>query len=306
MAYTTIDKPTDYFDSVLYTGNGAANRDISGLDFQPDWVWIKDRANPGTTWHHVFDSSRGVNKPLNTNVDNAQGSVTTFPAFNSDGFRVNAGNLNTNTQTNVAWCWKANGGTTSSLSGGDIGITTTSQANTTAKFSINTYEGTGSQSAIGHGLGVAPDFIIIKNRDQDDSWFVWHQTLNNNQGLELDTNVAVVTSTAFMGNEAPTTTTIGVGTGSDTNADNENYVCYAFSEVQGFSKFGSYTGNGNADGPFIYTGFKPAWVMIKETGATGSWHMFDNKRKVKIISSFIIFFSISIKFHATANFALQN
>ena len=175
MAYTTIDKPTDYFEALLYTGDGSGNRDISGLDFQPDWVWIKDRANPGTTWHHVFDSTRGANKPLNSNVTNTEGSVTTFPAFNSDGFRVNAGNLNTDTQTNVAWCWKANGGTrTTNTESGD-NPAGGYQANTTAGFSIVDWTGTGGAGGLmAHGLGAVPHTIITKTRSHANAWAVYH------------------------------------------------------------------------------------------------------------------------------------
>jgi len=280
MAYTTIDDPSKYFQITLYTGNASSRSITNGgnSDMQPDWVWLKKRNEAQN--HTVYDSNRGVGKilfPDGTDAEASSPSVVT--AFDSDGFSLTADALgNDNSDSYVSFQWKANGGTTSSLSGGDIGITTTSQANTTALFSINTYTGTGSQSAIGHGLGVAPDFILIKNRDQADSWFAWHHNLNNNQGLELDTDVAVVTNNGFMGNEAPTSTTIGLGTGSDTNASSENYVAYAFAEVQGYSKFGSYTGNGNANGPFVYLGFKPAWLMIKPSTAQSSWFMLDNKR----------------------------
>ena len=283
MAFTTIDDPSKYFQITLYTGNASSRSITNGgnSDMQPDWVWLKKRNEAQN--HTVYDSNRGVGKilfPDGTDAEASSPSVVT--AFDSDGFSLTADALgNDNTDTYLSWQWKANGGTTSSLSGGDIGITTTSQANTTALFSINTYTGTGSQSAIGHGLGVKPDFILIKNRDQADSWFAWHNRLNNNQALELDTDVAVLTNNAYMGNEAPTTTTIGLGTGHDTNASSEKYVCYAFAEVQGYSKFGSYTGNSNANGPFQFLGFKPAWLMIKPSTAQSSWFIVDNKRDVE-------------------------
>jgi hypothetical protein len=270
MAYTAIDKPTDYFDSVLYTGNGAANRDISGLDFQPDWVWIKARSD--TTWHHLFDSTRGANKPLNSNVTNAEGSVSTFPAFNSDGFRVNAGNLNTDTQTNVAWCWKANGGTTSTNSDGTVN--TTMQLNSTAGFSIITWTGNGSSTGtVGHGLGAIPDCIIVKRRESTSNWSVAFPKFETSKLLALNLTSAFFTASGLSSYNS---STFVDGSGSSS----EDTVAYCFKNIQGYSKIGGYTGNGNADGPFIYTGFKPAMVILRNSSAGDNWIIKDNKRDI--------------------------
>lgn len=280
MAFTTIDDPSAHFQTVLWTGNGSTQSITfdGNSNLQPDFLWTKCRSD---TFDPIMrDTSRGIANRLLVHATDAEGGATGTTAFNSDGFSLDSTNtVNNNTDTYAAWGWKANGGTTSSLSGGDIGITTTSQVNSTAKFSINTYTGTGSQSAIGHGLGVKPDLIIIKNRDQADGWFVWHKFLNNNQGLALQSTDAAATNNGYMGNEAPTTTTIGVGTGSNTNASGEKYVCYAWANVQGYSSFGKYNSADQGNGPFIYTGFRPACVIIKAHEDAGTnWRIYDNKR----------------------------
>jgi hypothetical protein len=278
MAYTTIDKPTDYFEALLYTGDGSGNRDISGLDFQPDWVWIKDRANPGTTWHHVFDSSRGANNPLNTNVDNAQGSVTTFPAFNSDGFRVNAGNLNTDTQTNVAWCWKANGGTTTSGAGNDTIATSTHQASTTSGFSIVTYTGEEANKTVKHGLSTALDMLIVKNLSTAKDYRVWFKGFSGTERLELNNTEAKATTSTSWNGTVPGSSVFSLGDDTNTNTDGDNFIAYCFHSVKGFSSFGKYIGNGNNNGPFLYTGFKPALFFRKRTDGANNWNIWDNKR----------------------------
>ena len=282
MAYTTIDKPTDYFEALLYTGDGSGNRDISGLDFQPDWVWIKDRANPGTTWHHVFDSTRGANKPLNSNVTNTEGSVTTFPAFNSDGFRVNAGNLNTDTQTNVAWCWKANGGTrTTNTESGD-NPAGGYQANTTAGFSIVDWTGTGGAGGLmAHGLGAVPNVIITKTRSHANSWAVYHHrntAAPETDYLKLDSTAATLDNVNRWNDTVPTSTNLVLGDVGGVNSNDQTQIAYVFTEIQGFSKFGAYTGNSNNNGPFLYTGFKPAMFFRKRTDGANGWNIWDNKR----------------------------
>ena len=288
MAYTTIDDPSEFFNTILYTGDGNASgaRSITGVGFKPDWVWIKERDN--TAYHNLFDSNRGVGKVLHTNVTDAEGDYTSyFTAFGSDGFTLenNPGSLNGNTDTYVAWNWKANGGTTSSNSDGSI--TSTVQANTTAGFSIVTYTGNGTSGAtIGHGLNSAPEWTIIKRRSDTEAWPVWHTAFGSAQSnVRLNGTDAVDTSSSAMFNNTfPTSSLITLGNGNFVNTNTETYVAYCFSEVKGYSKFGSYTGNSNADGTFVYTGFKPAWIMIKHTGSFGgdqqyaTWGIWDNKR----------------------------
>ena len=283
MAYTTIDDPSAYFHVQLYTGSGSSGlsvtNDANAGDFQADLLWIKPRSASDN--HVLFDSSRGEDRQLKANGSDAED--THSPAritFESDGFDVDTtdGNYNGSGTTYVAWQWKANGGTTATISGGPNAVV---QKEDTAKFAIGTYEGTGSQTGAEHGLGVKPDFIIIKNRDQSDSWFVWVRGgVNNNQGIYLDSSSGLATTNGFMGNEEPQITDpgIGLGTGHNTNADGENYVFYCWAGVQGYSKFGSYEGNANADGPFVYLGFKPAFVMVRHVDGTDNWALHDHKR----------------------------
>ena len=271
MAYTTINDSEKYFKTVLWTGNLFANS-ITGVNHQPDLLWFKNR---GTTNNfEVIDSSRGTNKKLRLDDEAVEGTSTTrITSFDSDGFTLSTDpSVNGNQNSILAWSWKANGGTTATISGG---VNAVVQKEDTAKFAIGTYTGTGSQTGAEHGLGVKPDFIIIKNRDQDDSWFTWiRKAVASNQGLYMDTNSDLLETNGFMGNEDPQITDpgIGLGTGHNTNASSENYVFYCWSAVQGFSKFGQYYGNGNAEGPFVYCGFKPAWVMVKKTSADHSWY----------------------------------
>ena len=272
MAYTTINDSEKYFKTVLWTGNLFANG-ITGVNHQPDLLWFKNRNT--TNGFEIRDSTRGTSRGgILLDVDNVEGDDTTrITSFDSDGFTLSTDPaVNGNQNQILAWSWKAGGGTTATISGG---VNAVVQKEDTAKFAIATYTGTGSQTAFEHGLGVKPDFIVIKNRSQADSWFVWiRKAANNNQALEFGTNAALATSNGYMGNEEPGVTDpgVGLGTGSDTNASSENYIAYVWAGVQGFSKFGQYYGNGNAEGPFVYTGFKPAWVMVKKTGATHSWY----------------------------------
>jgi hypothetical protein len=272
MAYTTIDDPTIYFNTLLYTGNSTA-RSLTGVGFQPDWVWIKSRSN---TYHHeLYDVARGVQKGLNSNRTNAEETRSGLTSFDSDGFSIGtAGRENNNGDTKVAWNWKA-GGSASSNSNGTI--TSSVSANTTAGFSIVSYTGAGGSSNVGHGLGVAPNFIIAKNRDSGSlSWFVSNDAIGWTKRLKLDGTNTAATNVAF-GDTDPDSTKFYLQD-NNLNTSGQDHIAYCFAEKKGYSKFGSYTGNGNADGTFVYTGFSPAWVMIKNTEGTDNWNIYDNKR----------------------------
>ena len=276
MAYTTIDKPSDYFNTVLYTGNASTNA-ITGVGFQPDLVWIKSRGTAGEN-HYFFDAIRGATNYIHSDTTAAQSSnAATLTTFGSDGFTVGANNsVNKSSDPLVSWNWKANGAGASNEDGSINTIKTS--ASTTSGFSIAQYTGTGSAATIGHGLGVAPTAIWIKKTSATEQWFCWNQGLTAAGGfIKLDTDGATSTNnSAFPWN--PQATTFGLSGDGATNASSVTYIAYCFAEKQGFSKMGSYTGNGNADGPFIYTGFKPAWIMIKSATTAESWMLFDNKR----------------------------
>ena len=273
MAYTTIDKPTDYFNTVLYSGNETA-RSITGVGFQPDWVWIKDRSQAYN--HHLFDVIRGATKRLKSDVADAESTnAQTLTAFGSDGFSLGTDNATNGNGSNVvSWNWLAGGSASSNTDGS---ITSSVSANTTAGFSIVTYTGTGSAATVGHGLGAAATSIWIKCRSDADSWTVGHNSNGWGGFLRLDTTQAFGSNTNTWQNTAPTSNLFYINH-VDVNTSSRTYVAYCFADKQGFSKFGSYTGNGNADGPFIYTGFKPAFVMQKNNTTQG-WQLQDNKRE---------------------------
>ena len=300
MAYTTIDDGSAHFHTQLYTGNGSSGlsitNDANAGDFQAALLWISPRSNGDN--NVIFDSTRGDAKQLKANGTDAED--THSPArvtIESDGFDLDTTDTNYNgsSRTYVAWQWKANGGstTTNDASATSVGtIDSVYQANTTAGFSVVTYTGTGSAATVAHGLGVKPEWIVIKNRGKDEGWAVYHganTSAPETDGLSLNSTNATNDDSDYWNDVAPTTTTFGVS-GDDRSGGSYNFVAYVFNSVQGYSKFGSYTGTGDADeGPFIYTGFKPAWVMIKETGATGSWHIFDTKRIVDNPSDSILY-----------------
>ena len=286
MAYTPIDKPTDYFNTKLYTGTGST-LNITGVGFQPDLVWTKlrDTTAEGNMDHALVDSVRGVTKTLRSNTSAAEGTeANSLTAFGSDGYTVgNNGKFNySSSDTYVSWNWLANGA--GSLN--EVGdINSTVSVNTTSGFSIVSYTSNGSASqTVGHGLGVAPNVIISKNRTDGGAtygnWVVYHSSLAtaNDKKILLNSTAASSTTNEW-GDTDPTSTVYSVHTSGDgaTNHSSDNIVSYCFAEKQGYSKFGSYTGNGNADGTFVYTGFKPAFVMVKQT-TVRYWAMFDNKR----------------------------
>ncbi len=279
MAYTTIDDPTIYFNTKLWTGNGSTGNGQTGIGFQPDWIWIKARAGTqGAQSHNLFDSVRGEGKYLFSDSNDAESTDTNrLTSFDSDGFTVGSNNAaNASSTTYVAWNWKA-GGSASSNSNGNI--TSSVSANTTAGFSIVSYTGNETSGAtIGHGLGVVPSMIMAKRRNSANNWGVYHQATGNTHGLYLDTNSAKVDSTAFWNDTTPTSTVFTLGDSATVNGSSDTYIAYCFSDIKGYSKFGSYTGNDNANGTFIYTGFAPAWVMIKRTNSVNDWIILDTKR----------------------------
>ena len=275
MAYTTIDKSDDYFNSVLYTGNGST-QSITGVNFQPDFTWIKDRSDAFD--HRLTDSVRGATKLLYSSLTNAEATeATSLTSFDSDGFSLGSANgVNTNADNHVAWNWLA-GGTGVTNTNGDI--TSTVSANTTSGFSVVTWTGAGSAGTVGHGLGAVPKFIITKKRNNTGNWACYHSSLGNTKYIYLNGTGASATYSGFWNNTTPTSTLISLGTDDNVTGSGDNIIAYCFAEVKGFSKFGSYTGNGSADGTFVYTGFKPAWLMIKCTSSgTTQWRMYDDKR----------------------------
>ena len=265
MAYTTIDNPELYYQSQLYVGNGSANHAITlggSEDMQPDLVWIKNR--DATDAHCWFDSVRGATKFISCNTTLAEATdADTLDSFTSDGFQVDADDkVNTNTENYIAYCWKE-----SAVSG----------------FDIVQYSGTGSAQNISHSLSAVPHFILVKQHDTGRHWALYHH--KNTDAPETDyltptTDVATTDASTFWNDTAPTSSVFSVGSVEETNGSGtNNIVAYLFSEKQGFSKFGVYTANGNADGPFVYTGFRPAHVtFIKSTTGGFNWDNYDNKR----------------------------
>ena len=281
--YTTIDDPSAYFKVQLYTGDGSTPSitfDDTDTDMQPDLVWIKNRDQADS--HCLFDAVRGATEMLNPDTDTAEVTdADTLTSFDSDGFALGADvKVNTNTEKYVSWNWKANG-TGSSNTDGSINTTATS-ANTTSGFSISTYTGTGSAATIGHGLGSIPKMIILKSRGASNIFAVYNIGMTSapeTDFMKLSRPDATSDLDIIWNDTAPTSTVFSVGTLTDVNDSGDTNVAYCFAEKQGFSKFGAYEGNGNADGPFVYTGFRPALVMTKSVDSTSSWHIFDNKRE---------------------------
>ena len=284
MAYTTINKSTDYFNTVTWTGDNGTSRSITGVGHQPDWTWIKHRN--GSSGHHVYDSARGVEKRIRTDTNAAQTDVTNgLTAFGTDGFTVgNNSAVNGSGNTFVAWNWKANGAGSANTAGT---INSTVSVNTTAGFSIVKWTGNGVAGAsIGHGLGVVPKLIIVKRLNDTANWTVYHASLGNTHRVELNETGASTSDAGAWNNQTPTTTLFYTGNNLTVGNNGSDYIAYCFAEKTGYSKFGSYTGNGNADGTFVYTGFKPSFVMIKEVSSSGyQWTIVDNKRSTDNSSS---------------------
>ena len=262
MAYTTIDDPSAYFQTALYTGDGNAQTitNDGNSDLQPDFVWIAMRSHADNKiW---YDSVRGVTKRLVSNLNSPEATVSDMvTAFNSDGFSVGTNsNVTGDTKTFVGWNWKETA---------DAG------------FDIVAYTGNGSNRTISHSLSAVPKMMIIKNRTAtsgDRDWAVYHQALGNGSFCLLNSNAAKDDSDGFFNATTPTSSVFSLGDNTRVNANTDTFIAYLFAEKQGYSKFGSYTGNGNADGNFIYLGFKPAFILLKGTANTENWSIYDNKR----------------------------
>jgi hypothetical protein len=286
----TILQGNKYMDATLYTGNGTSQNIVNTAGFKPDWVWVKSRSNAYS--HYTADTIRGVNSILATNSTNGETTVaSSITAFNSNGFSVGTeASTNGNAATFVGWQWQAGQGSTSSNTSGSI--TSTVSVNTTAGFSIVTYTGTGSSATVGHGLGVAPKMVIIKNRTAGSTaWNVYQASIPSGNLLSLNSTAASFANTNRI--TAVSSTTFSIGTDGDVNGSTNSHVAYCWAEIAGFSKFGSYTGNGSTDGPFVYTGFRPKFVMIKRTDSTENWQIVDSSRDIYNVAINTLFPNLS-------------
>ena len=273
-------QPSDFYNTKLYTGNGTTNA-LTGVGFQPDMVWAKDR--DGTEAWNQFDSVRGVLNRIQSNSNGIQSSQTdSLTAFGADGFTVggttaNNDAINKNATDFGSWCWKM--GTTSGLSGGTITPSAYS-ISTTAGQSIIAYTGNGSAGAtIPHGLGVVPNMVIVKKLSTTGDWWKYHSSMDTtpqDYHIVVNSTAAKVNNNGEWYDTAPTSTLVTLG--ANTTANTVTYIAYCFADVKGYSQFGSYVGNANANGPFVYTGFRPAFVTIKNANAVQAWNTFDDKR----------------------------
>jgi len=290
-SYTAIDNPELYFQVKTYTGNGTDDTSIT-LDgdenMQPDLVWLKRRDNAGR--NRLFDSVRGATKWLRSDDTDAEGTAAdSLKSFDSDGFTLGADsasggiNVNINTETMAAWCWKAGTSFSNDASATSVGsIDSAGSINTTAGFGIIEWSGSAANATIAHGLQAVPKMIICKDTNDTYNWGVYHHkntSAPEEDYLYLNTNAATATSSSVWNDTTPISTVFSVGNAGATNASGtNNMIAYCFAEKQGFSKFGSYTGNGNADGTYVHLGFRPAYVLIKRSSATEYWGVLDNKR----------------------------
>jgi hypothetical protein len=281
-----ITKPNQHFDTTLWTGTGASTQSVTNSgSMQPDLVWVKDRSQ--STLHVLTDVVRGSGKSLYSSSTNAEGtndSTGYLSAFNSNGFTLNRGSgglgerVNYNGDNYVGWQWKAGGAAVTNTAGS---ITSQVSANPTAGFSVVTYTGTGSAATIGHGLGVAPNMVIVKCRSNAISapaWPVWHTAIPASNYLDLQTTIASSTASSVWNSTLPTSSVFSVGTTSSCNSSGFTYVAYCWAPIAGYSAFGSYTGNNSNDGPFVFTNFKPKFVLIKSSTSAENWWLMDSAR----------------------------
>ena len=282
MAYTAIDKSTDHFETILYSGNNTTNTAITGLDFEPDWVWIKSRSAAASS--ALFNSVIGVTYHQVTNANSTQaGDGSYFKSFNSNGFTIGTGGqVNDSGVTYISWNWKAGTSFSNDASSTGVGtIDSSGSVNDTAGISICKWVGTGSNGTVKHGLTTKPQVILQKNTGYAYDWYTWHDGIPINQYLKLNTQGSATSSDSggvTFGNTDPTTSVFSLGNDGGSNRSGDTHLAYIFSERKGFSKFGSYTGNGNADGTYVDLGFRPAWVMTKRSNNSENWYIIDNKR----------------------------
>ena len=282
MAYTTINKSTDHFNTKLYTGNGST-QSITGVNFQPDWVWLKKR--DASASHELYDAVRGVTKRLKSDATTAEFTdANTLTSFDSDGFSLGTGSgINSSSNTFVSWNWKANGSGSSNTDGT---ITSTVSANTTSGFSIVKYTGDGgASSSFGHGLGVKPDVVFYKQTSGTENWLVTTDVIDGSHDYAY---LNITTGFSGAGSALPTSSVVNLTASGLYNNSGSTYIAYCFAPIKGFSKFGAYTGNGSTDGVFIYTGFKPAFLILRRTNAE-NWIMLDNKRNAyNVVNNLIL------------------
>ena len=275
MAYSAILKPSTFMNTKLYAGNGGT-QSITGVGFKPDLVWTKQRTDAAD--HRLYDIVRGVYKQIASNTSAAEEtSNTTLTAFGSDGFSLGSNaDANQNAKNFVAWNWKAGTSFSNSAGANGASLASTGSINTTAGFSIISFAGASAVSTVAHGLGVAPKMIIFKNRSDADAWGVYHESIGSNAALYLNEDAG--NDGTLWNNTAPTSSVFTVQNNSAVNGSGNNIIAYCFAGKQGYSKFGGYSGNGNDNGTFVYTGFKTAFLMVKITNAGNDWIIMDNKR----------------------------
>jgi len=280
-----INKPSDYFQTKLYTGTGSSNSVDVG--FQTDFSWIKDRGS--TAYHYLYDTVRGAGKAMYSNDTASEGTNTNnLASFDTSGFTVGTGGgVNASGNNFVSWNWLG-GGTASSNTDGSI--TSSVSASTTSGFSIVSYTGNGSGGAtIGTGLNAVPSMVIVKRRDTTEGWQVFHASIGNTKYIELNSSASPVTASTLWNNTSPSSSVVTLGSSSRVNASSSTYIAYCFASKKGFSKVGSYTGNGSSDGTFVYLGFSPAFIIIKDITSTDPWLMLDNKRSSKNVANHRLF-----------------
>ena len=274
----TITAPDEYFNTVLYSGN-SSTQSITGVNFQPDWVWLKGRSTAYD--HQVYDSVRGATERLRPSLTEAESTQSTgLTSFDTDGFSLGSlSGINNSSNTYVAWNWLAGG---TAVSNTDGSITSTVSVNQTAGFSVVSYTGNGTAGAtVGHGLSSAPEMYIVKTRSGSSggtNWRVYHSALGATKNITLNGTGAAVSETNKWNDTEPTASVFSLGTHVSVNENTSTFIAYCFHSVESYSKCGVYTGNGNADGPFIHCGFRPAWLMMKRTDDTSNWEIVDNKR----------------------------
>ena len=281
MAYTVIDKSTAHFTPKLWSGNSSSQA-INGLEFAPNWVWGKNRS--GTQPHQLLDTTRGANNILSSNT--STGNVVDsqiLNSFNSDGFTLGSQDqLNDTGQTYVGWNWKA--GTTSGIAtDATTTITPSSYSfNQTAGFSIIRYSGNGVDGAyLPHGLGASPKVMIVKRlNDNGEDWYMYNTALGNQKYMKLNSAAAISGTDGMWGSYTPDSVNMKMSNDAQIGASGGTFIMYCFADIQGYSKISSYIGSGNTNGTFVYTGFKPSWVLIKNTAASEAWFLYDNKRGV--------------------------